>query len=37
MTGKIKTKEKNLSVAETAEICSKMRAFEQMQKGGDKL
>ena len=31
---KIKPKDKDLSVAEAAEICSKMRAFEQIQSNG---
>lgn len=31
---KIKPKDKDLSVAEAAEICSKMRAFEQIQNNG---
>ncbi len=34
---KIKPKDKDISVAEAAEMRSKMRAFEQIQKGGDKL
>lgn len=31
---KIKPKEKDLSVAEAAEMCSKMRAFEEIQNNG---